>query len=370
MTILSTLPFSWYTSEEQLRRERTKIFARSWQDAGRERGRRPTRSRPPHHRRRRHSRPRHPRRRRSCARSSTSAGIAAPCWRGLRSELDPVSLPRVDLRPRRSLRPLRDRTRGPAGPERLVASSRRASPPGADILFVNPDPQARPLVEQLGALPEILARDIAVDDLVFHSRVKFDAAANWKVVAELPRVLPLRDRASCVQRSGRRASRPLRARSAPDLRGPVLQVAGQCRARPVPPALPEHRHQRTRARPTCRSARYRRRDQSRSCSSTTSSARDVGRAMARQEFFAFDDQVGRRKPRAGRVGAAWCRRPARPRQLAARGGASAGCVSELGSRTGRLEADAQGTPASSSPPPAHSARGARRASAKSSARRP
>jgi choline monooxygenase len=52
------------------------------------------------------------------------------------------------------------------------------------FLFVNPDPQAGPLAEQLGDLPEILARDIDIDDLVFHSRVEFGANANWKIVVE------------------------------------------------------------------------------------------------------------------------------------------------------------------------------------------
>ena len=35
MTGASTLPFSWYVDEEQLRRERARIFATSWQYAGR-----------------------------------------------------------------------------------------------------------------------------------------------------------------------------------------------------------------------------------------------------------------------------------------------------------------------------------------------
>ena len=52
------------------------------------------------------------------------------------------------------------------------------------FLFVNPDPRAQPLAEQLGELPSILARDLDVDGLVFHSRVEFGAQANWKVVAE------------------------------------------------------------------------------------------------------------------------------------------------------------------------------------------
>lgn len=52
------------------------------------------------------------------------------------------------------------------------------------FLFVNPDPAAIPLVEHLGALPELLARDIDLDGLVFHSRVEFGANANWKIVVE------------------------------------------------------------------------------------------------------------------------------------------------------------------------------------------
>ena len=32
---MNTLPYSWYSDEEQLRRERAGIFARTWQYAGR-----------------------------------------------------------------------------------------------------------------------------------------------------------------------------------------------------------------------------------------------------------------------------------------------------------------------------------------------
>jgi phenylpropionate dioxygenase-like ring-hydroxylating dioxygenase large terminal subunit len=52
------------------------------------------------------------------------------------------------------------------------------------FLFVNPDAAAGPLAEHLGDLPGILARDIDVDGLVFHSRVEFGANANWKIVVE------------------------------------------------------------------------------------------------------------------------------------------------------------------------------------------
>jgi phenylpropionate dioxygenase-like ring-hydroxylating dioxygenase large terminal subunit len=33
--VTDTLPFAWYVDDEQLRRERATIFARSWQYAGR-----------------------------------------------------------------------------------------------------------------------------------------------------------------------------------------------------------------------------------------------------------------------------------------------------------------------------------------------
>jgi phenylpropionate dioxygenase-like ring-hydroxylating dioxygenase large terminal subunit len=52
------------------------------------------------------------------------------------------------------------------------------------FLFVNPDPDAPPLAEHLGQLPEIMSRDIDLDQLVFHSRVEFGANANWKIVVE------------------------------------------------------------------------------------------------------------------------------------------------------------------------------------------
>ena len=52
------------------------------------------------------------------------------------------------------------------------------------FLFVNPDPEAVTLEEHLGDLPKILARDLDLDLLVFHSRVEFGANANWKIVVE------------------------------------------------------------------------------------------------------------------------------------------------------------------------------------------
>ena len=246
MTSSSTLPFSWYTDEEQLRRERATIFARAWQYAGPERGHHPTRL-VPHHRCRRHSRPRHPRRRRRAARVHQRLPASRRRARGgLRGEeLDPVPLPRVDLRPRRS--PACGSAIGPRArlrPERLVAAAGERRHLGAV-----PVRQSGPA----GSAARRTARRAAGDPRPRHRRRQPRVPLAGRIRRgrelegrrrELPRVLPLRDRASCVQRPGRRASRPVRARSAPDLRRPVLQIAGHCRARPVPPALPEHRHQR------------------------------------------------------------------------------------------------------------------------------
>ena len=46
--------------------------------------------------------------------------------------------------------------------------------------FVNPDADAAPLAETLGPVPEL----VPVDDLVFHSRDEYDLAANWKIGCE------------------------------------------------------------------------------------------------------------------------------------------------------------------------------------------
>ena len=48
------------------------------------------------------------------------------------------------------------------------------------FLFVNPDPDAAPLSETLGPVPEL----VAVDDLVFHARDEYELAANWKIGCE------------------------------------------------------------------------------------------------------------------------------------------------------------------------------------------
>jgi phenylpropionate dioxygenase-like ring-hydroxylating dioxygenase large terminal subunit len=185
MTSTETLPFSWYSGEEPLRRERRQLFARAWQYAGRaEDVRQP-----------------------GSFLTADAAGIPILVTRGEDGDL------------RAFLNVCRHRgavlTEG-CGTRKTIQchyhawtyeldGSLRAAPrserePGFDrsewsllpasvgewgpFLFVNPDPGAPPLEEHLGALPEILARDIDLDGLVFHSRVAFGADANWKVVTE------------------------------------------------------------------------------------------------------------------------------------------------------------------------------------------
>jgi len=181
----ATLPFSWYSDEELLRRERARIFARSWQYGGR------------------------------------AEQVASP---GSFLATDAGGIPILVTRDREgqlraflnvcrhrgavllegcgeratvqchyhawtydldgSLRNA-PRSEREAGFDRSEWSLRPASVgTWGPFLFVNPDPGAPPLDEHLGDLPETLARDIDVGNLVFHSRVEFGANANWKIVVE------------------------------------------------------------------------------------------------------------------------------------------------------------------------------------------
>jgi phenylpropionate dioxygenase-like ring-hydroxylating dioxygenase large terminal subunit len=180
-----TLPFSWYSDEEMLRRERARIFAHSWQYGGR------------------------------AEQVATPGSFLATDAGGI-----PILVTRdQDGELRAFLNVCRHR-----GAVLLEGCGERATvqchyhawtydldgslrnaprsdrEPGFDksewsllpasvgtwgpFLFVNPDPDALPLGEHLGELPETLARDIDIDNLVFHSRVEFGANANWKIVVE------------------------------------------------------------------------------------------------------------------------------------------------------------------------------------------
>jgi choline monooxygenase len=183
--VSETLPYSWYTDEELLRRERSRIFACSWQYAGR------------------------------AAQVAQPASFLATDAGGI-----PIVVTRDDGGELRAFLnvcrhrgavltegcgerstiqchyhawtydldgSLRTAPRSDREPDfdkselSLIAASVGTWGP---FLFVNPDPDAVPLAEHLGELPEILARDIEVDGLVFHSRVEFGANANWKIVVE------------------------------------------------------------------------------------------------------------------------------------------------------------------------------------------
>ena len=180
-----TLPFSWYSDEELLRRERSLIFARSWQYGGR------------------------------------ADQVAGP---GSFLATDASGIPLLVVRDgegelRAFLNVCRHRgsvlTEGCGTRETIqchyhawtydLDGSLRAAPrsdrePGFDradwsllpasvdtwgpFLFVNPSRDAEPLSEFLGDLPEIMSRDIDLSELEFHSRVSLGADANWKIVVE------------------------------------------------------------------------------------------------------------------------------------------------------------------------------------------
>jgi choline monooxygenase len=180
-----TLPFAWYSDEEQLRRERARIFARSWQYAGRselvaEPG---------------------------SFLTADAGGVPILVTRNGDGELRAfLNVCRhrgavlMDGCGRRATLQcqyhawtyeldgsLRAAPRSDREPEfdnadwSLVPASAGTWGP---FLFVNPDPAAPPLGTQLADLPKTLAHAIDVDDLVFHSRVEFGADANWKIVVE------------------------------------------------------------------------------------------------------------------------------------------------------------------------------------------
>jgi len=180
-----TLPFAWYGDEELLRRERAQIFARSWQYGGR------------------------------------AEQVAEP---GSFLATDAGGVPVLVTRDAQgALRAFINvcRHRGAVLTEGCgtrntiqchyhawtyeLDGSLRTAPrsdrePGFDrddwslvpasvgewgpFLFVNPAADAEPLTDYLGVLPQIVARDLSLDDLVFHSRVEFGANANWKIVVE------------------------------------------------------------------------------------------------------------------------------------------------------------------------------------------
>ncbi len=180
-----TLPYSWYTDEELLRRERSVIFARNWQYAGRaEQVAQP-----------------------GSFLATDAGGIPIVVTRDEGGELRAFlnvcrhrgAVLTEGCGERSTIQchyhawtydldgSLRTAPRSEREPD-FDKSEWSLVPASADtwgpFLFVSPDPGAVPLAEHLGELPEILARDIDVDALRFHSRVAFGANANWKIVVE------------------------------------------------------------------------------------------------------------------------------------------------------------------------------------------
>jgi choline monooxygenase len=177
---IETLPYAWYSSAEVLGLERRRIFARSWQYAGR------------------------------------VDEVAAP---GSLLPVDAGGIPILvargaDATLRAFLNVCRHRGSILVGePDRRetiqcpyhawtydLDGALRAAPRGAELdgdrdglglrraavetwgpfLFVNPDAGAAPLADALGDLPHL----VPLDGLRFHSRVRFAVNANWKISVE------------------------------------------------------------------------------------------------------------------------------------------------------------------------------------------
>jgi phenylpropionate dioxygenase-like ring-hydroxylating dioxygenase large terminal subunit len=183
--VTETLPYAWYSDDDVLRRERARIFAQSWQYAGRaERVAEP-----------------------GSFLATDAGGIPILVTRDSAGELRGfLNVCRhrgavlaegcgtrstvqcryhawtydLDGSLRNAPRADREADFDKSALSLLAASVGTWGP----FLFVNPQDDAAPLADHLGELPEILAREIDVDTLVFHSRVEFGADANWKIVVE------------------------------------------------------------------------------------------------------------------------------------------------------------------------------------------
>jgi phenylpropionate dioxygenase-like ring-hydroxylating dioxygenase large terminal subunit len=129
-----SLPWAWYSDPEVLQREGERIFARAWQYVGHtgqvgETG----------------------------SFASTAGQFPVVVTRARDGEL------RAFLDD--GLKPIQVDTFGP-------------------LVFVNPDPDAAPLAEALGEVPEQLAEIIDVDKLEFRFRAESELDANWKISCE------------------------------------------------------------------------------------------------------------------------------------------------------------------------------------------
>jgi carnitine monooxygenase subunit len=180
-----TLPYRWYSDEQILRREQERIFARSWQYGGRaEQVAKPgsflataaghvpvlvVRDR----------------RGELCAFVNVCRRRGAVLTKGSGSRetihcRDHAWTYNLDGTPRTASRSDREDDFGEADVALHPASVGTWGP----FLFVNPAANAEPLEQWLGELPAIVARDLDVNELVFHSRLEFATNANWKVAVE------------------------------------------------------------------------------------------------------------------------------------------------------------------------------------------
>ena len=190
-----TLPAQWYSDADIAAAERRRIFERSWQYAGRadqvagpgdSSRRRPGTSRSSSC----------ATRTASCADSSTSAatgGISSPRAKGAGR---PSSAPTTRGRTGSTARSARRRARSASRASTRAGS--RSCPLAVDtwgpFVFVNPDPDAAPLADTLGELPELVAKsglDFVGPPLPLPLRLG-DRRQLEDRARELPRVLPLR----------------------------------------------------------------------------------------------------------------------------------------------------------------------------------
>ena len=179
---METLPWSWYTDPEILRVEQDRIFRTAWQYAG-----------PAEH-------VTEPKTFLTCRAGDVPAVVVRDEDGVLRGFVN-VCRHRGSIvaegRGRRATLqcPYHAWTYGLDGA--LRAAPRAEREPGFDasgvsllplavdtwgpFVFVNPDPEAAPLAETLGRLPELVP-DLA--SLRFHHRGEYELAANWKIACE------------------------------------------------------------------------------------------------------------------------------------------------------------------------------------------
>jgi choline monooxygenase len=180
-----TLPWSWYTSEDTLRREQERIFRAAWTYAC------PA------------AWVREPGEFVACAagnvplivvrgRDGTLRAFVNVCrhrgsqvvtGRGRRETLQcPYHAWTYDLDGSLRAAPRSEREQR-FEPEELSLRPARVEELGP-LVFVCPDPDSPALEHALGEVPTLLAGELELDSLVFDRRVEYEVAANWKIAVE------------------------------------------------------------------------------------------------------------------------------------------------------------------------------------------